>query len=208
MGLTENISRKSILSDKAEYLASESDEEIPSLKKKTSKISKVSDKAEYASSESDEEIPSLAARIQQRMSVSPMKEKKVPSPSLSSISSNRIIGKKRKRPSLEEDEECNSSDSEFLKIPTKYGTAKKAKFAESTGNSKIESSNKKKRMIVDDSSDHEEIGVESEEESLDADKSSDESDIADVVVPPRGRSSRERKSVSYVIDSDSDSDFE
>merc|ERR1711957_635935 len=212
--LTENISRKSILSDKAEYLSSDSDEEIPSLtarKMRTKKICKrnsVSDKAEYLASESDEEIPSLAARIQQRMSVSPMKEKKVPSPSLSSISSNRIIGKKRKRPSLEEDEECNSSDSEFLKIPTKYGTAKKAKFAESTGNSKIESSNKKKRMIVDDSSDHEEIGVECEEESLDADKSSDESDIADVVVPPRGRSSRERKSVSYVIDSDSDSDFE
>jgi len=67
---------------------------------------------------------------------------------------------------------------------------------------------KKKKMIIDDSSDHEEIGVESEEESLDADKSFDESDIADVVVPPRGRSSRERKSVSYVIDSDSDSDFE
>merc|ERR1712238_198649 len=62
------ITKKSLVFDKAKYIGSESDEEIPSLtaqKIKTKNISKrdtVSDKVEYLASESDEEISSLTAQ--------------------------------------------------------------------------------------------------------------------------------------------------
>ena len=62
------ITKKSLVFDKEEFLAPESDDELPTFAaqkikpKKISKRSIVSDKAKYIGSESDEEILSLTAQ--------------------------------------------------------------------------------------------------------------------------------------------------